>query len=196
MKVSVNNMAKAVVVILSLLALLLGLIGCGGNKEAGDAGQQQTQVSQSPQATPKTVAKTSTAAKSTTKPTTTTKKVVPKLTDTSFTLTPTPDQDIAEYTTPIYLLASQTLHLNWLVVKGGDYFYLTFTLPDGKFISVRNDGSLSGYTPGETSERLGSAGSIVFHPADNNWKDGYYIFHPQIYQEDPSITIKLLYYVE
>jgi hypothetical protein len=191
------NKAKVLVITLSLLALFMGMIGCGGNKDAGDTGDQQTAAGKSTSQTisKTTSAKPTTTAKSTAK-TTTTKKAVPKLTDISFTLTPTKDQDTVEYTTPIYLLATQTLHLNWLVVKGGDYFYLTFTLPDGKFISVRNDGTLSAYTPGETSDKLGPAGSIVFYPSDNNWKDGYYIFHPQIYQDDPSITIKLLYYVE
>jgi hypothetical protein len=197
MKVSANNKAKVVAVLLSLIALVLGLTGCGGNQAAGDASQQDTPTASSaPSAAPKTTAIKSTTAKSTTKATTTTKKVVPKLTDISFTLTPAQDQDAAEYTTPIYMLASQTLHLNWLVVKGNDYFYMTFTLPDGKFIAIRNDGGLSGHVPGDLSDKLKAAGSIVFCPADNNWKDGYYIFHPKIYQDDPSITIKLLYYVE
>lgn len=189
--------AKVIVITLSLLALLMGLMACGGNKEANNTTDQQNPAAKSTsQTTAKAVSvKPTTTAKSTTKPTTT-KKAVPKLNDISFTLTPSKDQDVVEYTTPIYLLATQTLHLNWLVIKGGDYFYLTFTLPDGKFIGVRNDGSLFSYTPGETSDKLGSAGSIVFYPSDNNWKDGYYIFHPQIYQDDPSVTIKLLYYVE
>jgi hypothetical protein len=194
----INHIAKASVCLFSLLFLVMVLAGCGGDKAASDASEQQALADQIVTQTTKTsTAKPASSTKSTTKPaTTTTKKVVPKLTDLSFTLDPTNDQEFAEYTTPIYILASQTLHLNWQVVKGGEYFYLTFTLPNGKFISVRSDGGLSSYIPGEKSEQLRTNGSVVFYPANNDWGDGYYIFHSQIFQDDPAITLKLLYYVE
>jgi hypothetical protein len=199
MKTTLSNKTKAAAILLSLLALVMGLIGCGGNQAASDAAEQEALASQIvPKATPKTTStKPASTTKSTSKTTTTTKKVVPKLTDVSFTLTLAKDQDFVEYTTPIYILASQTLHLNWMVIKGGEYFYMTFTLPNGKFIAVRSDGSLSSYIPGEMkSEQLRANGSVVFYPADNNWGDGYYIFHPQIFRDEPSITVKLMYYVE
>jgi hypothetical protein len=193
-----SNKARTAVIIISLLALFMSLMGCGGNEADADAAEQDALAAQ---IVTKTSAKTTTtkpvtSSKITSKTTTTTKKVTPKLTDVTFTLAPAKDQDFVEYTTPIYLLASQTLHLNWMVIKGGDHFYLTFTLPNGKFIAVCNDGSLSGYTPGTMSEKLFSNGSVVFYPADNNWGDGYYIFHPGIYQDDEAITVKLMYYVE
>jgi hypothetical protein len=200
MKIVINHIAKTSVILLSLLALFMGLIGCGGNQAAGDAAEQEALEAQIvAKSTPKTTTTTKqvTTSKTTSRTTTTTKKVIPKLTDVSFTLTLAKDQDFAEYTTPIYIMANQTLHLNWIVIKGGEYFYLTFTLPNGKFIAVRGDGTLASYIPGEMkSEQLRANGSVVFYPNDNNWGDGYYIFHPQIYRDDPSITVKLMYYVE
>jgi hypothetical protein len=116
----ININAKAAVCLLSLLTLVMALTGCGGDKESDAAEQQALAAQIVTQTTSKTSStKPVSTTKSTTKPaTTTTKKVIPKLTDLSFTLAPTNDQEFAEYTTPIYILASQTLHLNWLVVKG------------------------------------------------------------------------------
>jgi hypothetical protein len=119
------------------------------------------------------------------------------LTDVSFTLSLETGQEYAEITTPIYLQASQVLHLSWLVVKGGNYFYMTFSMPSGKVIAVRSNGSLAAYTPAVLAEeKLTKSGDVVFRPSDNDWGDGYYIFHSQINKGDTAVTVKLLYWIE
>jgi hypothetical protein len=126
-----------------------------------------------------------------------TPSAVPKLNDISFVLLLEPKQDYTESTTPIFLRANQVLHINWLVVKGGNHFHLTFSLPNGDSIAVRTDGSLAAYSAtGNPPEELTKNGSLVFRPSDNDWDDGYYIFHSQIMSGDASVTVKLLYWIE
>jgi hypothetical protein len=87
--------------------------------------------------------------------------------------------------------------MNWLVVKGGNYFYLTFTLPDGNEIAVRSNGSLESYpTSSPTPQKLSKTGGLVIKPSDRDWTDGYYLFHSQLYSGDVSTSVKLLYWIE
>jgi hypothetical protein len=122
---------------------------------------------------------------------------MPKLTDIAFTLTLADGQNYTENTIPIYLKSDQTIHLNWLVVKGGDHFHMTFSLPDGNLVSVGNTGNLAAYGRGETtSENLTKNGDLVFRPGNNDWQDGYYLFHPQLKTNDQAVSVKILYWIE
>jgi hypothetical protein len=200
--------ATIAITLLSLLVLVLAASGCGKSQAAAEP-QTTAEPSASAKLTPSSTS-TSTRVASTgssaaaTKPTSTVKAsttpsptALPKLTDVSFTLTLDAQQEYIEYTNPIYLKASQILHLTWVVIKGSDHFYMTFTLPNGKLIGVRSNGSLASLPPGGTpGEKLTKSGDVVFRPDDNDWQDGYYIFHPQIYRGDPAVTVKLLYWIE
>jgi hypothetical protein len=198
------NQCKAIIIILSSFILIIVMAGCSGTKP-GNGPETTPNSTVSPTAVSKnTTGKTDTTsstkapaqnvAKST--PTPTAKKT-PKLTDNTFTLTLLPAQEYVENPVPIYLLASQVLHISWMVIKGGDHFHMTFTLPNGTLIGVTSTGKLSSYLHGESStEKLTKNGDLVFQPGNNDWGDGYYIFHPQIYKDDASITVKLLYWIE
>ncbi len=198
----VINKAKVAIVTLSLLALTMGFTGCGGGEPAAADETKTTSTptgtattSTSPKASKSTTTKS--AAQTVSKTGAATKTVVPKLTDVSFTLSLETGQEYAEVTTPIYLQASQVLHLSWLVVKGGNYFYMTFSMPSGKVIAIRSNGSLAAYTPAVLAdEKLTKSGDVVFRPSDNDWGDGYYIFHSQINKGDTPVTVKLLYWIE
>ena len=140
---------------------------------------------------------TSAPAVKTTAPAPVTPVTTPKLNDVAFTLSLDPGQQYTEGTTSIFLKADQILHMNWLVVKGGNYFYLTFTLPDGNEIAVRNNGSLESYpTSSTTPQKLTKTGGLVVRPSDRDWTNGYYIFHSQLYTGDISTSIKLIYWIE
>ncbi len=74
---------------------------------------------------------------------------------------------------------------------------MTFTLPNGNVIAVRSNGSMANYIQGDlNSEKLTKNGDLVFCPDDNDWGSGYYLFHPHIYKDDPSVTVKVLYWVD
>jgi hypothetical protein len=208
----IRNKAKICLVSLVLLALTSVVSGCGGadsSVEVTSAGSESTQTvadataSSTPKSTKTQTTKSATptatksSADSAAKTTpTAVQKTVPKLTDVSFTLTLDEGQKYTEYTTPIYLEATQKLHLNWLVVKG-DHFYLSFSLPSGSAITVRSNGSLGPYSP-ETiiNEKLTKNGDLVLSPSTNDWTDGYYIFHSQLLKGDSPATVKLLYWIE
>jgi hypothetical protein len=196
------------VAVSTFLVLALILSGCG-KSQAADEPETTAAPSVAVKSTPTTPASTRSGATSastqtsraaTTKPTATSAAAataLPKLTDVSFALTLDPQQEYTEYTTSIYLKSTQTLHLTWVVIKGSDHFYMSFTLPDGRLIAVRSTGSLAALSPGSTpNEKLVKSGNVVFRPDNNDWQDGYYIFHPQIFRGDPAVTVKLLYWVE
>jgi hypothetical protein len=198
-----TNQVKIIIcliVLASLTAMLLS--GCGTAQAAADASGAPSSTaapklgaSPTPSRTGSTPASAIPTAKSsiaTPAPT----RIVPKLTDISFTLALDSQQAFIENTTPIYLQASQVLHLSWVVIKGGDHFFMTFTLPSGRLIAIRGNGSLGNYNTGEALEKLYKSGDVVFRPSDNDWLEGYYLFHPQIFQGDPAVTIKLLYWIE
>jgi hypothetical protein len=187
--------ARIAIAAISLLILVAGTIGCGGAK-APAAPNGTTPAASKPAASGAKTTSTPRAAGQVVG-TSSSKATAPKLTDVAFTLALETGQEYTENTTPIYLKASQILHLNWLVVKGGDHFYLTFTLPTGNLMSINGNGTLSPCNPGARStDPLTKNGDVVFSPQDNNWGDGYYLFHPQIYKPDVSVTVKLLYWIE
>jgi hypothetical protein len=210
MKRSLKKITPIAAVVLLVLALAGGVLACGSAQAAEEttstpsptstakASPTKTRTTSAP--TPKEAAPTPSKVASPSTPKASpspSKTAVPKLNDVSFTLSLEEEQEYTENTTPIYLKATQTLHMNWLVVKGGDHIYLTFTMPNGDLIMVRNDGTLAASSPGEiVQEQLTKSGDLVFRPADNNWAEGYYLFHPQIHKYDPSVTVKLLYWIE
>jgi hypothetical protein len=215
MKLITAPQLKIITVVLILAAIMAGVSGCSGNKSsptpsasgapstaAGAASAKPSSTASAAASTavvPAVAAKTTPpAAPKTTPPKTSPVSTsVPKLNDVAFTLSLDNGQQYAENTTPIYLKASQILHMNWLVSKGGNYFYMTVTLPTGAQIAIRNDGEIANYVPGEsTAEKLTRSGDLVFSPVNNDWTDGYYLFHPQIYKNDASVTVKLLYWIE
>jgi hypothetical protein len=196
------NSLKTGIICLSLAACTLGFNGCGGNDSGDQSSTPSSSVTSPPPATKKAATKSATptakASSQTSGKTTAnaTTKTIPKLTDISFTLTLDPGQEYTEATTPIYLQATQILHLSWLVVKG-NHFYLTFSLPNGNLIAVRSNGSLCIYSSDSIlNEKLTRNGDLVLRPDDNDWKDGYYIFHSQLYKGDASTVVKLLYWIE
>lgn len=195
MNKTARHQIKVLLVSLAIAMLMAGLSGCGGK-----AVQPTTTLTPtvSPTTTKKAAAsvapKTSITAAATKVPT---PSAVPKLNDISFSLALDKGQDYTESTTPIFLRADQILHMNWLVVKGGNHFHLTFSLPSGESIAVRADGTLAACSPIDgVPEELTKNGSLVFRPSDNDWTDGYYIFHSQIMAGDAAVTIKLLYWIE
>jgi hypothetical protein len=197
-----GNKVGLLAVVCALLLVVLVMTGCGGKADAA-SGKPSPAASSSASAgskttTPRTATTTKASAAGSTKTTpTATPKALPKLTDTAFTLTLPEGQDYTENTIPIYLRADQTLHMNWLVVKGGDHFHMTFSLPNGNLIAVGNTGNLTAYGQGETTcENLTRNHDLVFRPEDNDWQDGYYLFHPQLQTNDQPVTIKILFWIE
>jgi hypothetical protein len=188
----------AVLIIASVIMLLLAFTGCGSSKDADEL-QTSAAPTAGAKATPSaTRASTNSSPKNTTKAApTTSPRALPKLTDISFTLALDAQQEYSEYPSPIYLKTTQALHLSWVVVKGGDHFYMTFTLPSGKLIGVRSNGSLTGLVAGQLpTEPLTKSGDLVLRPDDNDWQEGYFLFHPQIHKGDSNIAVKLLYWIE
>jgi glucose/arabinose dehydrogenase len=198
-----TNQVKIIICLIileSLMAILLS--GCGTAQAAADTSgapsstaASKLSASPTPSRTGSIPAVATPTVKSSTVATTPA-RIVPKLTDISFTLALDTQQAFTENTTPIYLQAAQVLHLSWVVIKGGDHFFMTFTLPNGRLIAIRGNGSLGNYSTGEALEKLYKGGDVVFKPSDNDWREGYYLFHPQIFQGDPPVTVKLLYWIE
>ena len=178
----------------TLLIMLVVLSACGnGTPAAATTSPAQATATKKAAST----VSTSAPAVKTTAPAPVTPLTTPKLNDVAFTLTLDPGQQYTEGTSSIFLKANQILHMNWLVVKGGNYFYLTFTLPDGNGIAVRSNGSLESYpTSSATPQKLTKTGGLVVKPSDRDWTDGYYIFHSQLYAGDVSTSIKLIYWIE
>jgi hypothetical protein len=178
----------------AVLTILAALSACGGGSPATTTPAHTTAT-----ATKKAASTVNTSAPpvKTTPPAPVTPATTPKLNDVAFTLSLDPGQQYTEGTTSIYLKSHQILHMNWLVVKGGNHFYLTFTLPDGNEIAVRSNGSLESYpTASATPQKLTKTGGLVIKPSDRDWSDGYYIFHSQLYTGDVSTAVKLMYWIE
>ena len=152
----------------------------------------------------KTAAKTTTTnvTSTTTQPVTTTTTTTPKVTTTpalttvSFALLLTPPQTSAEYTLPVYLTADSILHLDWTVTGVGDAIRLSINTPDGKLYGVKTKGGFATLTSDDPCDQLNRIGSIVLKPSTQKWVDGYYVFHPYICDDDPGVSVKLIYWVE
>ena len=154
---------------------------------------------------PKIVAKpTTTAVVSTPRPTAapvitpTTPKVTttPTLTQTSFTLLLTSPETYTEYTLPIYLSSQSTIHLVWTVSGVGEHIRMAINVPGGQLVGVKAAGGFVNMTSDAPCDQLNRSGSIVLKPSDQNWASGYYIFHPYICNNDPTVAVKILYWIE
>jgi hypothetical protein len=197
---SSTRLIKIILISLVMAIMVAGLSGCGTKTKSpaplspvaspGSATAPTATKKAAASVPPKTSANAA-AVKSATP------LAVPKLNDIAYNLNLENGQEYTESTTSIFLRTNQVLHMNWLVIKGGNHFHLTFSLPNGDAIAVRTDGTLSAFTPtNDIPEELTKNGSLVFRPSDNDWEDGYYIFHSQITTGDSSVSIKLLYWIE
>jgi hypothetical protein len=191
---------KVAVLVLTVVILIAGLSACS---KSSATPPKPTATTSKPATTPAATIKQAAASvppKTTVNPVASkapTPTAIPKLNDITFSLALDKGQDYTESTTPIFLRGDQVLHMNWLVVKGGNHFHLTFSLPDGAAIAVRTDGSLAAFSAtNSVAEDLTKNGSLVFRPSDNDWADGYYIFHSNIAAADAAVTVKLLYWIE
>jgi hypothetical protein len=205
MMISKSN-ARLLAVFCAMLLVIFVMTGCGGKTVKAEGKSNPIASPSAPKATTnieKTTETNSTAANKasgiglskTTPPTTT--KAIPKLIENTFTLTLADGQNYTENTIPIYIKADQIIHINWLVIKGSDHFHMTFSLPDGNIIAVGNTGNLYSCRRGEINrENLTKNGDLVFRPSDNDWQDGYYLFHPQLQTNDLSVTVKIIYWIE
>lgn len=126
-------------------------------------------------------------------------RVIPILTELSFTLSVEPPQEYAEYTIPIYIRSHQTLHLHWQIVQGHS-FWMGCTTPTGELIGARVDGDFNIHA---ACEELIGMGTSIFSPSDPKYGEaadklgeGYYLFHPNINKENPPVTIKIQYWIE
>ncbi len=189
MKKTASSIIRLFAIPVMVLILIAGLVGCsGGNQKPAAATTPATSAAAAASA-PKTSA--STAAKAPAP------SAMPKLNDIAYSLALENGQEYTASTTPIYLKANQVLHMNWMVVKGGNHFHMTFTLPSGKAIAVTASGNLAAISSvNSLTEELTRNGSLVFRPSDNAWEDGYYIFHSHILSGDAAVSIKLLYWIE
>lgn len=196
MRAKYNNYKISLITLPAMLIMLAGLSACGGSSSPAAT---TTAAAVSSTATKKAASTVSTSAPAvkTTAPAPASPVATPKLNDIAFTLTLDPGQQYTEATTSIFLKTNQILHMNWLVVKGGNYFYLTFTLPDGNAIAVRSNGSLEAFpTISGVPQKLSKTGGLVVKPSDRDWTDGYYIFHSQLYTGDVTTAVKLIYWIE
>jgi hypothetical protein len=148
--------------------------------------------------TPTTKATTTTNT-TVTAPATTTKTTAittPVLIQTNFTLLITPPQTYAESTLPIFLNATDIIHLVWTVSGVGEHIRIAVNTPDGQYMGVKTGGGFIALTSDKPGDALNRSGSIVLKPSDLKWVDGYYIFHPYIAGSDPAVTVKILYWIE
>ena len=174
---------KHAVLIFLLLALLAGVnlfVSCSSKKAV------------------KTTATSSTADVHTTITTSTTPKVTttPKLQQASFALLLTPPQTYTEYTLPLYLISSDILHLEWTISGVGEHIRMSISTPDGQYFGVKTKGGFVALTPDKTCDQLYRTGSIILKLSDQKWVNGYYVFHPYICNADPTVTVKLMYWIE
>jgi hypothetical protein len=199
LKRTARRLINLTIGVLVIAITITGLTACGSKGTKTTTPPKATGTTTTSPTTSK-IAAASVAPKTSVSPVATkspTPTAVPKLNEISFSLALESKQNYTESTTPIFLRTNQVLHMNWLVVKGGNHFHLTFTLPNGEAVAVRSDGTLAAYSPtGPVSEDLTKSGSLVFRPSDNDWEDGYYIFHSYITTGDQDVTIKLLYWIE
>ena len=173
---------RHVALIIILLAILVLSVSCGSKTAA----------------TVTTTNATSTITQPVTTTTITTPKITttPALTTVSFALLLTPPQTSAEYTLPVYLTADSILHLDWTITGVGDAIRMSINTPDGKLYGVKTKGGFAVLTSDDPCDQLNRIGSIVLQPSTQKWVDGYYVFHPYICDDDPGVSVKLIYWVE
>jgi hypothetical protein len=131
--------------------------------------------------------------KTTLKTTTTT---TPVLIQTTVGLSLTPPQTYTEYTLPVYLTVNSTIHLVWSVSGVGEHIRMAINTPDGTLVGVQPNGGFTKLLSNDPCAQLDRSGSIVLNPSIQKWTDGYYVFHPYICDDDPGVSLKLMYWIE
>jgi hypothetical protein len=174
-----------IILIIGLAVLTLSAAGC-----AKAAAAAATTAATTVKTTPKTTATTTKTTVTT--PTTTT---TPALTQTSFSLAITTPETYADYTLPIYLTATDEIHFVWTVSGVGEHIRLGINTPDGEYVGIQAAGGFSVKTNDTLCDQLNRSDSLVFKPADQQWGNGYYIFHPYIAGKDPTVNVKILYWI-
>jgi hypothetical protein len=172
--------------LVALLSLVMSFVSCSS--------KSTTQTTIKPNTT--TTTSTPRPISTPTTPKVTTKTTTPTLNQASFTLSITPPQTYAEYTLPIYLTSESIIHLVWTVSGNGEHIRMAFNTPDGQYIGVKTNNGFVTLTNDKPCDQLNRSGGIVLNPSNQKWVDGYYVFHTYIYDQDPTVTVKLLYWIE
>lgn len=181
------NRAALAFILLILLTLTITAAGCAAKTPTKTTPKPAVTSATVPATTPTIPPTTSTTTKVTTTPT---------LTQTAFPLLITAPQTYAEYTLPIYLSADDTIHLVWAVSGVGEHIRMSINTPDGKYVGIKAAGGFVALSNDAPCDQLNRSGSIVLKPADQKWVDGYYVFHPYISDKDPTVNVKILYWIE
>ena len=174
-------------ILLAFLTLTITAAGC--------ASKTPTKTTPKPAASTAAPSTTPTVPPPTT-PTTTKVTTTPTLIQSTFPLQITTPQTYAEYTLPIYLSANDTIHLVWNVSGVGEHIRMSINTPDGKYVGEKATGGFVALTGDTPCDQLNRSGSIVLTPSDQKWPDGYYVFHPYILDKDPTVNVKILYWIE
>jgi len=180
------NLTALMLILIAALVLTVPSMSCGSKKAVKPT--TTTAASNSRTTTPITAPPSS---KTTPKVTTT-----PALTQTSFNLLLTSPETYTEYTMPIYLPSQSTIHLVWTVSGVGEHIRMSINIPGGQLVGVKTIGGFTNMTNDTPCEQLNRSGSIVMQPSEQNWAGGYYIFHPYICGTDPTVAVKILYWIE
>jgi hypothetical protein len=98
---------------------------------------------------------------------------------------------------PLYLKATDRIHLNWVITNGGDYLSFAIMNPDGETVIIKRDGTIVRNWPATyPDEKLFTTGNIIFSPSDYGWREGYYFFRPHLRRGDPAVGAKMMYWIE
>ena len=181
------NRAVIAFILLILLTLTITATGCAAKTPAKTTPKPAVTSATVPATTPTIPPTTSTTTKVTTTPT---------LTQTAFPLLITAPQTYAEYTLPIYLSADDIIHFVWAVSGVGEHIRMSINTPDGKYVGIKAAGGFVALSNDAPCDQLNRSGSIVLKPSDQKWVDGYYVFHPYISDKDPTVNVKILYWIE
>jgi len=192
------NRARIIISLLLvfLLALMMVACGCSSSKTSSKPDASSTKQGANAKSQSGTGGDSGAAATSKPVPVVTKPKPTPALNQVSFSLSLKPPQEYNECTQPIYLKSQNILHLAWSVTGVGEYLFLTFNTPNGKYIGVKADGTMAELPAGKAADKLSRVGSFILKPAAQNLGDGYYIFRTYISDKDEAITVKLLYWIE
>lgn len=177
---STGNMKRIVLVLFASAIWIMSSTGCALKVAAATT---TTTTTTNPSAVVTTLSKTTTTT-------------TPALTQTSFTLTLVPPQTSAGYTLPVYLTANSTLHLVWTVSGVGENMRMKFDTPNGSIVEVEPDGSFVTISSDDPCDQLNTSGSLILKPAVQKWTGGYYVFYPYICDDDPAVSVKLMYWIE
>lgn len=176
---------KFVLVLLALLAVVVSSAGCG---TAAAASTKTTKTT--------TSAVSSTPRTTTTVPTTPKTTTTPALSTTSFNLALISPQTYAEYTLPVYLTSASIINLVWTVSGVGEHIRMAINTPEGKLVGVKTNGGFITLTSDDPCDQLNRSGTLILNPSTQKWLSGYYVFHLYICDQDPQVTVKLMYWIQ